>query len=40
MEATIDTAAELAAMEKMMPRELREMYRELFGEESRGGNPR
>jgi len=40
MEATRDTAAELAAMAKMPPRELREKYRALFGEESRNGNPR
>jgi len=40
MEATLDIGAELAAMARMRPRELRETYRELFGEESRSGNPR
>jgi hypothetical protein len=35
METTLDTAAELAAMEKMTAGKLRERYRELFGEEPR-----
>jgi len=38
METTLDTAAELAALEKMAAGGLRERYRELFGEESRSGN--
>jgi hypothetical protein len=35
METTFDTAAELAALEKMSAGRLRERYRELFGEEPR-----
>ena len=35
METTLDTVAELAAMEKMSAGRLRERYRELFGEEPR-----
>jgi len=35
METTLDTTAELAAMEKMTAGRLRERYRELFGEEPR-----
>jgi hypothetical protein len=35
METTFDTAAELAAMERMSAGRLRERYRELFGEEPR-----
>jgi len=40
METTLDVAAKLAAMEKMTAGQLREKYRELFGEESRSGNRR
>jgi len=40
MESTRDVAAEVAAMEKMTAGQLREKYRELFGEESRSGNRR
>jgi hypothetical protein len=39
METTLDIAAELAAMAKMPPRELREKYRELFGDGPRCGSP-
>jgi len=38
METTLDTAAELAALEKMTAGRLREKCRELFGEEARSGN--
>lgn len=38
MANTTNIPGQLAAMRAMTPRQLREQYRELFGEESRSGN--